>query len=223
MFGKTVDKTVGLTQEDVMKALNTCYSKAVDGIKPVSKSVFQLADEYLKKEKDPQKAASSMINNQIIKCTTSGFVTGLGGLVTLPATITANIGSVLYIQLRMIATTAYLAGCDIKSDQVQTMVYACLAGVSISKAIGNTAAKVGTKVALNLVTKIPGTTLTKINQKVGFRLVTKFGSKGAINLGKLIPVVGGVIGGAFDLADTKVIGSRSMKWFFNGDYSVDEK
>jgi hypothetical protein len=37
--------------------------------------------------------------------------------------------------------------------------------------------------------------ITKINQKVGFRLLTKFGSKGVINLGKMVPLTGGIIGG----------------------------
>lgn len=76
-----------------------------------------------------------MLKNQILKCTTSGFLTGFGGIITLPITIPTNIGSVLYVQMRMIACTAYLAGYDLKSDQVQTFVYACLAGVSVNQLI----------------------------------------------------------------------------------------
>ena len=71
-----------------------------------------------------------------------------------------------------------------------------------------------------MVKKIPGTVLTKINQKVGFRFLTKFGEKGIINIAKLVPVVGGVIGGGFDLVETKVIANRAYKMFINGDFSV---
>lgn len=70
-----------------------------------------------------------------------------------------------------------------------------------------------------MVQKIPGTALTKINRKVGFRFITKFGEKGIINLGKMIPVVGGVIGG-FDFVETKVIANRAYKMFIEGDFSV---
>ena len=35
----------------------------------------------------------------------------------------------------MIACTAYMAGYDLSSDQVQTFVYACLAGVSVNYCI----------------------------------------------------------------------------------------
>ena len=62
--------------------------------------------------------------------------------------------------------------------------------------------------------------LTKINQKVGFRFITKFGTKGIVNLGKLLPGVGAVVGGGLDLVETKVIADRAYKWFFKGDFSI---
>lgn len=75
-----------------------------------------------------------------------------------------------------------------------------------------------------MVKKIPDTVLTKINQKVGFRFLTKFGEKGIINIVKLVPVVGGVIGGGFDLVETKVIANRAYKMFIKGDFSaLDDK
>ena len=55
--------------------------------------------------------------------------------------------------------------------------------------------------------------LTKINQKVGFRFITKFGTKGIVNMGKLIPGVGAVIGGSLDLVETKAIGARAYNGF----------
>ena len=74
-----------------------------------------------------------------------------------------------------------------------------------------------------MVKKIPGTALTKINQKVGFRFITKFGSKGLINIGKAVPLVGGIIGGGFDLVETKIIANRAYKLFIDGDLSVLSK
>ena len=61
--------------------------------------------------------------------------------------------------------------------------------------------------------------LTKINQKVGFRFLTKFGTKGLINIGKCVPVVGAVVGGGLDLVETKIIAARAYKWFIEGDLS----
>lgn len=209
------------TQQDIMQALDWCYGKAVNGLGNISPSVDKFAANYLEKNQNAEAAAQSMIKYQIAKCTTSGFVTGLGGLITLSVAVPVNLSSVLYVQLRMIACIAYMAGYDVKSDQVQTLVYACLAGISVGEVLKQVGVKVGEKIAVGAVKKIPGAVLTKINQRVGFRLLTKFGSKGVINIGKAVPVIGGVITGGMDLVETKFIADRAYKMFFEG-ISVDD-
>lgn len=53
------------------------------------------------------------------------------------------------------------------------------------------------------------------------RFITKFGTKGVINLGKMVPIVGGVIGGTFDYAGTKIIASKAKDIFFIWKYRLD--
>ena len=212
----------GISQEDSMALLDSCYEKWLNGIPYVSPPVSELANDYLDKYPTKQQACKAMLNNQIIKCTTSGFITGFGGAITIPVSLPANISSVLYVQMRMIACTAYMAGFELNSDQTQTFVYACLAGVSVNALVKQAGIKFGVKFANGLIKKIPGKVLTKINQKVGFRFITKFGSKGIINLGKLVPGVGAIIGGGLDLVETKAISARAYKWFFEGDFSGDQ-
>jgi len=210
-----------LSQEDIMQMLDKLYDNSVQGISKVSPPIEVLANDYLEKNnRDIEKASKSFIKYQITKCTTSGFLTGLGGLITLPVAIPANIGSVVYVQLRMIACLAYMGGYDVNSDQVQTLVYACLAGVSVNQLIKQVGIQFGTKFTTAMAKKIPGTVLTKINQRVGFRFITKFGSKGLVNIGKAIPAVGGIIGGGFDFVETKVIAQRAYKMFIEGDFST---
>lgn len=211
-----------LTQTDIMSMLDKIYATCMNGIPHVSPSIEEFAEDYLKKADTPEKACKSMINTQVVKCTTSGFVTGFGGFITMPVTLPANITSVLYVQMRMIACAAYIAGFDIDSDQTQTFVYACLAGVSLGKVIKQAGIKFGVKLAKTMVGKIPGKVLVKINQKVGFRFLTKFGTKGIINIGKAVPFVGAVIGGGLDLAETKIIGNRAYKWFVEHDFNTEK-
>lgn len=210
-------------QADIMKALETCYEKSLSGVRKITLPVDELAEQYLQKNSDPKEAAKAMIRTQVRWCTSSGFITGFGGAITLPVTIPANIGSVLYFQMRMITCTAYLAGYDIYSDQVQSFVYACLAGVSVNDALKQAGIKLGCKFAEQGIKKIPGAALVKINQAVGFRLLTKFGEKGIFNLGKMIPGVGAVISGGLDYAETKIIANRAYKMFFEGDYTATDK
>ena len=138
----------------------------------------------------------------------------------MPVTIPANIGSVLYVQMRMIACLAYMGGYDINSDQVQTLVYACLAGISLDQIAKKFGVQFGEKFGMAMVKKIPGKTLQAINKKVGFRLFTKMGKTGLINLGKMVPLLGGVVGGGFDFVETKAIAKRAYKMFIEGDFTA---
>lgn len=209
-----------ISQNEIMQLLDKLYDQSIHGIAKVSPPVEELANNYLEKSNDATTAAKKFINYQIAKCTTSGFVTGLGGLITLPVAIPANVGSVMYVQMRMIACLAYMGGYDTDSDQVQTLVYACLAGISIDQILKQAGIQFGNKFVMAMVKKIPGEVLTKINQKVGFRFVTKFGTKGIVNIGKAVPVVGGMISGGFDFAETKIIANRAYKMFIKGDLTA---
>lgn len=210
------------TTEDFMNLLNSLYKKSLDGIPHVSPKIEEFANDYLEKHSDTKTAAKAMFNNQIAKCTTSGFLTGFGGAIAMPVTIPANIDSVLYVQMRMIACAAHMGGYDLRSDQVQTFVYACLAGVSVNNVVKKFGMNLGHKMAMNGVKKIPGKVLARINQRLGFRFVTKFGEKGLINLGKMIPVVGAAINGGFDFVETKAISARAYKMFIENDFNVGE-
>ncbi|MCR8633903.1 EcsC family protein [Paenibacillus radicis (ex Xue et al. 2023)] len=155
-----------------------------------------------------------MIRYQNTKAIASGFLSGLGGLITLPVTLPANIISVLYVQVRMIAAIAYLRGYDLKSDQVKTFVYVALTGNSAAEVLKNTGIKIGQKIMTSYIkNKLPFAVLKKINQKVGFRLVAKTGTKAPIVLTKAVPVIGGVVGGASDGISTYIIAKTAKKLF----------
>ena len=205
-----------ITPEQMVKILDSAYKKALDGIPGASQSVDGFANEYLSKHGNPKQAARELAKWQVAKCGTAGFVAGLGGLITLPVAIPANLASVLYIQLRMVAAIAKMGGYDVNSDQVQTMVYACITGNAINEVLKDVGAKIGKEALKVAIKKIPGKVLTSINQKVGFRLVTKAGTTGIINLTKLVPIAGGVVNGAFDVATTKIIARNAQTIFIEG-------
>jgi hypothetical protein len=202
-----------MLEREMMNLLDVCYDKALQGVLPGEKSIEELAEDYLYKSSSKKKAIDDLIGYQTLLCGTNGFITGLGGLLVLPVAIPTNILSTIYIQLRMIAAIAYINGYDIYSDQVRTIAYACLTGSSTTKVLKNVGIKIGEKVVINVIKKIPVEVLVKINQQVGFRLVTKFGQKGLVNFGKMIPLVGGVVGGAFDTGMTLTIGNIAKKVF----------
>ena len=204
-----------ITQEQIMDVMSKCYQAALDGL-PGSKSCEELAREYVDRYKASTIAAKELIKQQLLKCSASGFITGFGGLLTLPVTVPANVASVLYVQMRMIAALAAIGGYDVHSDEVQTLVYLCLVGSSLTDVVKSTGIKIANKVTTNMLKKLPGAVLTKINQKVGFRLLTKFGTKGAVNLVKVVPVAGALVGAGIDYGSTKLIADKAYNAFLLG-------
>lgn len=195
-----------------MQVLDWAYEKTLNGI-PGLDSVDELARKFMLQEGTLQEKADSLIRWQIVKAGTSGFLTGVGGLITLPVAIPANLASVLFIQIRMIAAIAIMGGYDLRDEKVKTLVYVCLAGNFAKDIIQETGILVGTKLTVKVVESISERSLLAINQRVGVRLVSKYGGKSVINLGKVVPLVGGLIGGTIDSVTTNLIGSTARNIF----------
>lgn len=203
-----------ISYEGVMELLDWTYDKAVNGLGVVGMdSAIDLAEDYSKQEGQLVEQINSLIRWQNTKSVTSGFVTGLGGIITLPVAIPANVASVMYVQIRMIAAIAHMCGFDVKDDRVKTIVYACLTGNAAVDILKNAGVVIGTKMSTQLIKSISFETIKAINKAVGFRLVTKFGEKGVINLGKAVPVVGGIISGTIDGVSTNTIGNIARNTF----------
>jgi len=202
-----------INEGKIMQVLNWAYDKALDGSIPGTDSAFEMAGSYLKGDGTLVDQANSLIRWQNTKSVTSGFLSGLGGIVTLPVAVPASIATVLYVQIRMITSLAIMGGWDVKDDRVRSLVYSCLVGNAAKDILKGTGIVVGSKMSTQLIKSISKETIFAINKKVGFRLLTKFGEKGAINLGKMIPLVGGIIGGTFDGVSTNIVGNVARKTF----------
>ena len=202
----------------VGKALDLAYDKAVDGVPgvPGLGSAEGLAEDYLNDPGSLEEKVDALIRVQVLKAATSGFVTGLGGVITLPVAIPANLASIMYLQLQMVAAVARMGGHDVRNDRVKAVCYACLCGNAAAEVLQGAGIAIGKKLTERAITRLSSEVITKINQAVGFRMVTKFGQTGAINLGKAVPLVGGVIGGTFDGTTTYTIGRVARSVFVTG-------
>lgn len=207
-----------INKDQVSNWLDEAYSKILDG-ELGGKSCKQIADEYIKKYNDKKVAAKNFISGQVSKCALSGFVTNMGGFVTLPITLPANIISVLYMQLKMIIVTAYIGGLDGNDEQVKTMCLMCLVKGSCGEILKDAGVQVVNKITYSMLSRMPKEVLGKINQKVGFYLFTRFGSKATIRIANLVPIVGGVIGAGIDGIGTNIVADRAYRIFILNDIS----
>jgi len=195
---------------DISKTLNWIYDKASDGLLNME-SAAELADFYMKKyPSNSLEAAKALIRAQNVKSATSGFITGLGGLITMPIAIPMNLASVLYIQVRMVMAIAIIGGHDVKEDRVKALALACLAGNKARELLKEAGVQIAQKFVLE---SLSADAILRINRMVGFNLITKLGGKGVIKVSKAMPLLGGAIGATIDGVWTNQTGNMAIKWF----------
>jgi len=112
-----------------------------------------------------------------------------------------------------IASIARIGGYDLHEERIKTLVLLCLTGESVDailRPLGITVVQALTK---GLVNAIPRAILGRLNAMVGAKLFTKFSGKGIIQLGRLVPLVGGIFGGTVDYFSSKWVGSAAIEIF----------
>jgi len=195
--------------------LDGAYNQVLNGF-GVFPPASKIAQEYLEKNKnDTRRAAEDLISWQMTKAATSGFLSNLGGVATLPIAIPANISSVLYLQIRMIAAIAILGGYDVNSDKVRTLVFTSLLGSGAADVLKEAGIKLGEQVTRAAIYKVTEVIAKKMASSVIARLLAKMGLSQATNLAKLVPIAGGVVSAAIDASATKAIGVVAMQVFLS--------
>jgi hypothetical protein len=178
------------------------------------KGAVEVAEEHLATSPDdPERAIRRLIATHTRLAAASGFVTGLGGVATLPVAIPAALAGLYILSGRMAAGIAHLRGYDVDSEEVRSAVLVSLLGSSGTEVLKKAGIEIGRQSTAAGFARIPGRALIEINKRVGFRLVTKAGQRGVINLGKLVPLVGGPVGAAVDGIGCRTIAAYAVRLF----------
>ena len=176
-----------------VKVVRFVLDKGIKGVPPLS-SASDLAQEYLLDQSyaDNDRRATSLIRWETAKNFTTGFLTGLGGVVTMPVSVPAALGASWIVQARMAGAIAQIYGHTLTNDRVRTFVLLSLVGDSAKDVMKKAGIQFGRKLTERAIAQVPGRALIEINKYIGFRLITKAGEKGIVNLTKAIPVAGGL-------------------------------
>jgi hypothetical protein len=194
------------------KLVSNILSVGVDGAGRF-KSARQIAEEHRTHYVDVEVAIAKVIATHARVVTATGFATGLGGIALLPVAIPTDVATFYAYAGRCAAAVAYLRGYDIESDEVRSVVLLSLVGAGGVAAASKAGVELGTKTAMAALKKLPGKALIEINKKVGFRLITKTGTTGVVNLGKLVPFVGGGVG-----ATVNAVGMRTVATYAKSNF-----
>lgn len=209
--------TSGKSASDVAERfVRELLERGITGVGPFA-GAQQVAEEHADGFDDVEEAIERLIRTHVRLAAGAGFVTSLGGFVTLPITVPAGVGGRYLIATRMCAAIAHLRGHDVHSEEVRSAIMVSLLGSAGTEVLKNAGVQIGTKSTTAALRRLPGKVLIEINKKVGYRLLTKFGQRGVINLAKLVPAVGGVIGATVDGVGCRTIGVYAKSTFVARD------
>ena len=202
------------TEDAADRLVKFLLRKGLGGFGPLS-SAQDLADEYLIDQGFARhdQRVDSLINWETGKNFTSGFLTGLGGVVSLPLSIPSALGASWLLQARMTGAIARIYGHELNEDRVRTLILLSLAGDRAREAMQTIAARFGNDLNETLLQKVPGRALVEINKRIGVRLLTKAGQRTAVNFSKAVPFVGGMVGGTMDAAVCRLVGRTAKSLF----------
>jgi uncharacterized protein (DUF697 family) len=125
----------------------------------------------------------------------SGALTGLGGGLVMLVGVPADVSFSLYSQVKLASTLFTIYGVDTREKSAQPLVLAAAAGVTVSELATRLGTSAGTKAIKSALLSVPGKVFTEINKALGIKLISKAGEKTLVNVAKLMPFVGGVVGG----------------------------
>jgi len=177
-------------------------------------SAVQIAEEHLLAAGgDREQAIQRLVATHVRLAAVSGFVTGLGGVATLPVTVPAAMAGLYIVATRMSAGIAHLRGYDVDTEEVRSAVLVTLLGSAGASTLKKAGIEIGRQSVTTALDRLPATLITEVNKRIGFRLVAKAGEKGAVNLAKMVPLVGGPIGAAVDGVSAKTIAGYATRTF----------
>ncbi|WP_134325150.1 EcsC family protein [Cumulibacter soli] len=200
------------TPEASGKVARVAFGKALDGIGPLRPAAVYADARLQKANGNVREAIAGIISDHTKLAAVEGFATNIGGLASKVATIPANVVGIAILQCRMVAAIAHLRGYDLGDDRVRTAVFATILG---SKAVRKLLAEdripsrprdiaTGPPIDEKTANQIGAAVIGEIIARAAGRSTASF-------IGRSIPGLAGIIGGATDGWTTRQVGRYASK------------
>jgi hypothetical protein len=200
---KVTDLAPHLTAGFVHQALD----RAIRGVGPLDGAALAAEKQLDEQKGDVDKGIREVIENNVRMSGVQGFLTNIGGLVTVAVMIPANVSGLALLQCRMIAGIAHLRGYDLADPRTRNAIMACILGEERVLSLIKNKKLPGTPMALATAPVYDPHLATILASEVAGELITKVaGIRLAVTVGRRVPIVGGVVGGSADAYATWRVG-----------------
>lgn len=194
------------------KIVERLLDVGIDGRGPFD-SAQHVADSALSGHGDAEQAIDAIVRSHLRFAAAGGFVTGLGGFVTLPVALPANVLEFYALATRVVAAIASLRGYDLRQQGVRSAIMLTLVGADADDLLKKAGVASTGRLANLAAQRMPGPALMVLNKGIGFRLISSMGKSALSRFGKSVPVVGGVIGAGVDVYLLRRIADHARREF----------
>lgn len=185
----------------------------LDGRGPL-RSATSIAESARRRTGYPEEAVERVVRLHVAGGAVGGFVTGLGGFVTMPVAVPVNVAEFYVQATRMVGAIATLRGYDLREQDVRTAVLLTLVGAKADEVLARAGLSTGggaiTRLAMG---KLPPAALMVVNKAIAFRLMRGVFERIFSRLGRAVPFLGGVIGAVVDGWMMRRIAEQAMAEF----------
>jgi hypothetical protein len=185
--------------------------RAIDGVGPFRGAVRAADAKLVGAGGDVEAAIKSLVDSHLRMAGVQGFVTNVGGLMTLAVSMPANVTGLALLQCHLVAGIAHLRGYDLADPRVRNAVLVCLLGEDSVRAL----------VKKN---KLPGGPMLlatspvhdpRLDSMIGSQVTTELlgkvgGRRAAILVGRRVPLLGGGVGAVTDALSTHHVARYAM-------------
>lgn len=225
LFDRKDDRPAEATPEPdgpLDKAANALVGRlmnyGIDGVGPFDSVVEVVAKARKEHGADEDKVIAEIVGDHVKKAGVGGFLTGVGGIVTMPVSLPANVVEFYTLATRMVASIAHVRGYDVDAPGARAAIMLSLVGADaddlISKAGLSAASMTGSgRLARMAMSRMPQAAAMMVNKAVAFRLLTTVGGKALSRLVRFVPVAGGIVGAGLDGFLMKRIADHAKREF----------
>lgn len=205
---------MGIHWGNAQQVFNAVVDRGVEGLPPLVSS-WELAVKYLSDRNLPSNdlRVDALIRREARKNAFSTAVTNLGGVMTLPVAIPANIYASFAYQARLAAAVALIYGHDIRSHQVRVMVGLSLAGRKAVELLKSLGVRFTVMLLERSAAQLSEKVLADIGAAVGLKILAQGSEQAAGLILKTIPVASAVVCGAIDWNYCRAVGKVSREIF----------
>ncbi|MGE9809025.1 MULTISPECIES: EcsC family protein [unclassified Janibacter] len=196
------------------KLVENLLDSGIDGKGPFDSADKVARSALAKHAGNVDEAVDEVVRDHLKLAAAEGFVTSVGGFVTLPIALPANVLAFYLLATRMTAAVAQLRGYDLKHQQIRSAVLLTLVGADAEDLLAKAGVVAPAGRLTNLAAqRLPGPALMVVNKAVGFRILSSAGRKTLSRFGRAIPLAGGVVGAGMDGYLLKKIADQARKEF----------